>query len=56
VLIDPGSVAENVEAIEAVLEDARLRNSMRDSGPQRAARFTWTASAAQLREIYSSLL
>ncbi len=56
VLVDPESVAENVDAIENILSDPVLRSRLQDQGRQRAARFTWAASAAQLHQLYSSLL
>jgi glycosyltransferase involved in cell wall biosynthesis len=56
VLVDPHSVQQNVEAIFAVLDDGRLRKTMQDRGLQRATQFTWSASAARLHEIYSSIL
>ena len=56
VLVDPHSVQDNVEAIQSILDNARLRTSMQRRGLQRAAQFTWSASAARLNEIYLSLL
>ncbi len=56
VLIDPNSVDQHVQAIEAVVGDARLRAEMRELGRKRAAPFTWAASAAQLHAVYSGLV
>jgi len=56
ILVRPRSVDENVEAIEAVVNDGRLRDSLRRQGKKRAQPFTWSASAAQLHAVYSELL
>ena len=56
ILIGPHSVDQNVQAIEAVVSDARLRADMRGRGKRRAAPFTWAASAAQLHTVYSGLV
>jgi glycosyltransferase involved in cell wall biosynthesis len=56
ILIRPDSVDQNVQAIEAVVNDARLRAEMRERGRRRAAPFTWAASAAQLHAVYSGLV
>jgi len=56
ILVSPDSVDRNVQAIEAVVNDARLRAEMRERGKKRAAPFTWAASAAQLHAVYSGLV
>jgi len=56
ILVGPHSVDQNVQAIEAVVNDARLRAEMRERGKRRAAPFTWAASAAQLHAVYSGLV
>ena len=56
VLVSPSSIDENVEAIDAVIQDGQLRARLRNRGKKRASTFTWDASAIQMREIYSSLL
>jgi glycosyltransferase involved in cell wall biosynthesis len=56
ILVDPNSVKDNVEAIEAVVNDSRMQEDMRQRGQRHVAQFTWTASAAGLREIYCSVL
>jgi glycosyltransferase involved in cell wall biosynthesis len=55
ILVNPRSVDDNVEAIDAVLNDAQLQANLRRRGKKRAEPFTWTASAAQLHAVYSSL-
>ena len=56
VLVHPRSVDQNVQALEAVVNDASLRDDLRNKGKGRAAAFTWTASAAQLHRAYSELM
>lgn len=56
ILVDPSSLDENVEAIEAVLNDRPLQERLRAQGRKRAAQFTWPLAAAQLHQVYSSLL
>ncbi len=56
ILISPDSVDQHLQAIEAVVNDSRLRADMCARGKRRAAPFTWAASAAQLHAVYSSLV
>jgi glycosyltransferase involved in cell wall biosynthesis len=56
VLVSPYSIDENVDALDAVIQDGQLRERLQKRGKKRAAPFTWDASAIQMREIYSSLL
>lgn len=55
-LIDPLDVDALVHALERLLTDSALRERMITAGIQRAARFTWERSAAQLSDIYTILL
>ncbi len=55
-LVDPHSVADHVEALEAIVNDATMRAKLQEKGKKRAAPFTWTASAAQLHAVYSELV
>jgi glycosyltransferase involved in cell wall biosynthesis len=55
-LVDPNSLEENVEALESVLTDSGLRERLRSAGRKRASQFTWPRAAAQLHEVYSSVL
>jgi glycosyltransferase involved in cell wall biosynthesis len=55
-LVHPRSVDQNVEAVEAVLNDGQLQANLRNQGKKRAAAFTWSSSAAQLYRIYSELM
>jgi glycosyltransferase involved in cell wall biosynthesis len=56
VLVDPNSVSENVDALDAVAGDAALRERLIAQGKIHAQKFKWDASAARLHELYSSLL
>jgi len=56
VLVDPLSVNENIEALEAVINSPRLQASLRERGRLRAQMFTWPKSAERLHEVYSSLM
>jgi glycosyltransferase involved in cell wall biosynthesis len=56
ILVSPSSVNDNVEAIETVVKDNRLRESLRAPGRRHAAQFTWTGAAAQVRDIYRNLM
>jgi glycosyltransferase involved in cell wall biosynthesis len=55
VLLAPDSVDDHVDALEAIVTDGHLRDCMRERGRRAAAPFTWTASAAKLRAVYSDL-
>jgi glycosyltransferase involved in cell wall biosynthesis len=55
-LVSPNSLDENVEAVDAVIQDGQLRATLQKRGKKRALPFTWDASSVQMREIYSSLL
>ena len=55
-LVSRDSVNAHLEAIEAVLLDSYLRNSLRERGQQRARQFTWTATAAKLNGHFHDLL
>src|SRR5580704_7262872 len=55
-LVHPRSVDQNVEAVEAVLNDGQLQANLRMQGKKRVEAFTWPASAAQLHRIYSELV
>jgi glycosyltransferase involved in cell wall biosynthesis len=55
-LVHPRSIDENVQALEAVVNDGDLRANLVRKGKKRAEPFTWTASAAQLHAVYSELV
>jgi glycosyltransferase involved in cell wall biosynthesis len=56
VLVDPDSVSENVDALDAVAGDAALRDRLIAKGKIHAQKFKWSVSAARLHELYSDLL
>jgi glycosyltransferase involved in cell wall biosynthesis len=51
-LVPPTDEAALATALERLLEDTTLRATLRQRGLARAARFTWAACAAQMRELY----
>jgi glycosyltransferase involved in cell wall biosynthesis len=55
-LVNPFSVSENVDALETVVKNSQVQTSLRERGRIRAQQFTWSNSAAQLHELYSSVL
>ncbi|HLX43919.1 MAG TPA: glycosyltransferase family 1 protein [Bryobacteraceae bacterium] len=55
-LVNPQSVDENVQALETVVGNSRLQASLRERGRSQALKFRWSSSAAQLHELYSSVM
>jgi glycosyltransferase involved in cell wall biosynthesis len=55
-MVDPYDVEEIAHAIQRVLDDETLRQTMIERGFAQARRFTWERSARQLLEIYSRVL
>ncbi|MGN0647549.1 MAG: glycosyltransferase family 4 protein [Oscillospiraceae bacterium] len=53
---DPYSVRQMADAIQRVLNDAALRQRLREKGFARVGRFTWQAAAIRLYAIYEDLL
>ena len=45
ILVDPSNVEELAHALSSVLEDERLRTSLRSKGLARAAQFSWRRTA-----------
>jgi glycosyltransferase involved in cell wall biosynthesis len=56
ILADPGKPQAHVDAISALLTDARARTHLSDLGRVRASRFTWTNCAADLKQHFDTLL
>ena len=56
VLVAPGEAMAHVDAIEGLLTDARARAEMSAAGRERAKRFTWDASAEQMKRNFDALL
>jgi glycosyltransferase involved in cell wall biosynthesis len=56
ILAPRDSISAHVEALEAVLTNSRLRESLRERGRIRARHFTWAAAAAKLNRHFLDLL
>lgn len=55
-LVSPDALSDHIDALESVIDDGCLRDSMRKRGRLRAEQFTWGAAAYRLHNVYSSLL
>jgi glycosyltransferase involved in cell wall biosynthesis len=55
VLVDPESVDEIAAGIVRLLEDRQLRSEVRAAGIERAKRFTWQRTAAEVMGVLESL-
>lgn len=55
-LVDPTSVDALTEAMLKMLNDAGLREEMRQRGFRRAARFSWDDSAARTLDVYRQVI
>jgi alpha-1,3-rhamnosyl/mannosyltransferase len=55
-LVDPQSAGEIAEAMREVVRNETLAQRLRESGLQRARRFTWQACAAGTRGVYEQVL
>jgi glycosyltransferase involved in cell wall biosynthesis len=55
-LVDPTSVEELADALEQVICDRSLRQSLIEKGYQQAAKFSWTHTAKLTLEAYRSIL
>ncbi len=55
ILVDPYSVSDIRDAIQAVLDNPGRRADMRTKGLKNASRFTWKHTANQTLEIYQQL-
>lgn len=56
ILVSRDVVAEHVDAISGLLEDAQLREKMRHRGTLHAQQFTWQKSAAKLKQAFLSIV
>ena len=56
ILLDPLDVEGFARAIEQVLEDAELRNDLRQRGLRQAARFTWDRTARETIAVYKRVV
>jgi glycosyltransferase involved in cell wall biosynthesis len=55
-LVNPRSIDEITDAIQRLVEDAKLRESLREKGLTRARQFTWEKSAGEHLEVFQSAL
>lgn len=56
ILVNPRSNDEIADAIQRVVEDAKLRESLREKGLVRARQFTWEKSAREHLKVFQSAL
>jgi glycosyltransferase involved in cell wall biosynthesis len=56
ILFDPTAKGELAVAIQSVLADSRLRDSLREKGLRRARLFTWKRCAEETLNLYRSLV
>ena len=54
-LVDPTSISDLAQAIEAVLSDEELRGRLSRQAVAQAGRFSWESTAARTAEVYASL-
>jgi len=54
ILVDPDNCGAAAEAIHSLVEDEAVRAMMIRRGHERAASFSWSATAAQFRETYAA--
>jgi glycosyltransferase involved in cell wall biosynthesis len=54
-LASPTNPSDHVDAVDCILSKAQLRDEFRARGIARAADFTWTQSAAQLKTCFDQL-
>ncbi|MCB0189338.1 MAG: glycosyltransferase, partial [Caldilineaceae bacterium] len=55
-LVDPFDVEAIAAAIDTVLHDSRLHQSLVQAGLAQGAQFSWTKMAGELVQIYQKLL
>jgi glycosyltransferase involved in cell wall biosynthesis len=55
-LVDPLSVDAITHAVQRILDDSTLRQTLIERGFRQAKKFTWERSAHQLRQIYADVL
>lgn len=56
ILVNPYDVDELADAVTRVIEDTELRAALIDRGYNQVKRFTWQASALQLKAVYDQIL
>ena len=55
-LVDPANPEAHIAALESLLTDPLARQQLAAVGRQRAAHFTWTSSATQIKHHFDALL
>jgi glycosyltransferase involved in cell wall biosynthesis len=55
-IVDPYSTEVIADAIQRLLDDTALRNTLVEKGYQRVGQFSWDESARKLRQIYANML
>jgi glycosyltransferase involved in cell wall biosynthesis len=55
-LVSPGDIEELTDALERLLSDTGLRDSLRTAGLQRASAFSWDQVAARTVDVYREAL
>ncbi|MBI4301042.1 MAG: glycosyltransferase family 4 protein, partial [Chloroflexi bacterium] len=53
ILIDPQDTIAWAQGIHRLMEDERLRQELRERGLAQASRFSWSASAQKLLDVYN---
>ena len=53
--VDPGSAEELASAMDKVVEDGALRNSLIQKGVKRAAQFSWATAAEKTLDVFRSV-
>ncbi|MFL6576176.1 MAG: hypothetical protein ACJ8MR_06150, partial [Povalibacter sp.] len=54
-LVDPDSVDHIADGMARLLEDETLRDKLRAAGQERAKRFTWERTAAEVLSVLESI-
>src|SRR5262249_52951301 len=55
VLVNPDNVFEIMRALHRVLRDQALRDRMKESGYQQAAKFSWEKSVRRILDVYGQV-
>lgn len=55
-LVDPYNTNEFAEAVKAIINESKVRNSLVKKGKERASQFTWQDSVSKLLKIYYDVL
>lgn len=55
-LVDPENPSDIAEKIFLLINDEKLRNSLREKGTERVSKFSWEQTAGKVLEVYKKLL